>query len=178
MDSTLLSLTRKVILPDIEFFVNLGDWPLVPNNAPSYPIFSWCGSEDTRDIVMPTYDITESSLNGMRRYKKRFITFIVYNNKLFIHSLCFENRVTVDMLSVQGNTGPPWEEKTEQLFWRGRDSRRERLGLIDISRKYPKLFNTSITNFFFFRDQMDKYGPGENNVPFFDFFKVIPLFLG
>ncbi|CAC5400399.1 Protein O-glucosyltransferase 3,Protein O-glucosyltransferase 2 [Mytilus coruscus] len=27
-DSVLLSLTRKVVLPDVEFFVNLGDWPL------------------------------------------------------------------------------------------------------------------------------------------------------
>ena len=28
MDAMLLSLTRKLRLPDLEFFVNLGDWPL------------------------------------------------------------------------------------------------------------------------------------------------------
>lgn len=67
MDSILLSITRKVLLPDIEFFVNLGDWPLVSNKSNIYPIFSWCGSSDTKDIVMPTYDITESSLEAMRR---------------------------------------------------------------------------------------------------------------
>ncbi|KOX68553.1 KDEL motif-containing protein 1 [Melipona quadrifasciata] len=116
MDSILLSVTRKVLLPDIEFFVNLGDWPLVPKENKSYPIFSWCGSFDTKDIVMPTYDITESSLEGM-------------------------SRVMLDMLSVQGNTDTLWEEKIEKIFWRGRDSRRERLDLIDISRKYPDLFN-------------------------------------
>ncbi|KYN02185.1 PREDICTED: KDEL motif-containing protein 1-like [Cyphomyrmex costatus] len=145
MDAILLSLARKVTLPDIEFFVNLGDWPLVSDSGPLYPIFSWCGSESTKDIVMPTYDITESSLEGM-------------------------GRVMLDMLSVQGN-GLPWEYKTEQLFWRGRDARRERLDLIDISRKHPELFNVSITNFFFFRDEIDKYGPAQNHVSFFNFFK-------
>lgn len=67
MDSILLSVTRKVILPDIEFFMNLGDWPLVPLGGKNYPIFSWCGSSDTKDIVMPTYDITVSSLEAMGR---------------------------------------------------------------------------------------------------------------
>jgi len=68
MDAVLLSLARKVVLPDIEFFVNLGDWPLVSDTSPLYPIFSWCGSENTKDIIMPTYDITESSLEAMGRY--------------------------------------------------------------------------------------------------------------
>ncbi|EFN83937.1 KDEL motif-containing protein 1 [Harpegnathos saltator] len=77
----------------------------------------------------------------------------------------------LDTLSVQGNTDLPWENKVEQLFWRGRDSRKERLDLIDISRKHPKLFNVSITNFFFFKDKIDKYGPGQSHVSFFDFFK-------
>ncbi|XP_043254089.1 protein O-glucosyltransferase 2-like [Colletes gigas] len=146
MDATLLSIVRKVILPDIEFFVNLGDWPLVPKGGNNYPIFSWCGSSDTKDIVMPTYDITESCLRAMEK-------------------------VTLDMLSVQGNTDTPWEEKIEKVFWRGRDSCRERLDLIDISRKHPDLFNVSITNFFFFKDEMDKYGPGQSHISFFNFFK-------
>lgn len=56
-------------VPDLEFFVNLGDWPL-EKRRPSerlHPIFSWCGSNDTRDIVMPTYDLTESVLETMGR---------------------------------------------------------------------------------------------------------------
>ncbi|CAK9809863.1 Protein O-glucosyltransferase 2 [Anthophora plagiata] len=146
MDSILLSVTRKVILPDIEFFVNLGDWPLVPKSGNDYPIFSWCGSYDTKDIVMPTYELTVASLEAM-------------------------GRVMLDVLSVQGNTDTLWEEKVEKVFWRGRDSRRERLDLIDISRKYPDLFNVSITNFFFFENEIDKYGPAQSHVSFFDFFK-------
>lgn len=146
MDAILLSLARKVVLPDIEFFVNLGDWPLVPSSGPRYPVFSWCGSNDTDDIVMPTYDITQSSLEAM-------------------------GREMLDTLSVQGNTDVSWKNKTEQLFWRGRDARRERLDLIDISREYPELFNVSITNFFFFKDEIDKYGPRQEHVSFFNFFK-------
>lgn len=55
MDDMLLSLTRKSFLPNTEFIVNLGDWPLSANRkglAP-IPIFSWCGSDDTYDIVLP-----------------------------------------------------------------------------------------------------------------------------
>lgn len=67
MDNILLSLARKAVLPDIEFFVNLGDWPLVNKNDKTFAIFSWCGNEDNLDIVMPTYDITESTLENMGR---------------------------------------------------------------------------------------------------------------
>lgn len=104
MDSILLSLTRKVKhskdlnslswwfqsysissrvhtllqvrLPDVEFFVNLGDWPLEKRKPTDqiHPIFSWCGSNNTLDIVMPTYDLTESVLETMGRYKPRWNT--------------------------------------------------------------------------------------------------------
>lgn len=66
VDNILLSLSRKVILSDTEFFVNLGDWPLSSQTA-KYPILSWCGSKDSFDIVMPTYDLTESTLENLGR---------------------------------------------------------------------------------------------------------------
>ncbi|XP_054285028.1 protein O-glucosyltransferase 2-like isoform X2 [Macrosteles quadrilineatus] len=147
MDATLSSLARKVKLPDTEIFVNLGDWPLVQKAAEKiFPMFSWCGSRQSLDIVMPTYDITESSLEAM-------------------------GRVSLDMLSVQGNIDLPWSEREQKAFWRGRDSSRERLKLIEIARKHPDLFNASMTNFFFFRDVEHIYGPKEKHVSFFDFFK-------
>jgi len=52
----------------MEFFVNLGDWPLVKLSTNPLPILSWCGSDNTLDIVMPTYDLTESTLETMGRY--------------------------------------------------------------------------------------------------------------
>ncbi|XP_038070247.1 protein O-glucosyltransferase 2-like [Patiria miniata] len=147
-DAFLLSLARKVRLPDVEFFINLGDWPLekrTADNSP-LPILSWCGSDETRDIVMPTYDITESTLETL-------------------------GRVTLDMMSVQANTGPKWINKTNKAFWRGRDSRRERLNLVKLSRDEPELIDAALTNFFFFRNEEAEYGPKVKHISFFDFFK-------
>ncbi|XP_053696110.1 protein O-glucosyltransferase 2-like [Sabethes cyaneus] len=150
MDAILLSLARKAYLPDMELFVNLGDWPLVTKGghrrtSGPLPVFSWCGSDDTFDIVMPTYDIVESSLEAM-------------------------SRVSLDMLSVQ-RRGVPWENKTAKGFWRGRDSSRERLDLVGLSKKYPELVNASLTNFFFFRDEEEIYGPKVAHISFLEFFE-------
>lgn len=76
------------------------------------------------------------------------------------------------MLSVQGNIDKLWENKIPQIFWRGRDSNRRRLELVEISRKYPDLFNVSLTNFFFYRSEEEKYGPKTEHVSFFKFFDV------
>ncbi|KAF7649885.1 hypothetical protein LDENG_00134430, partial [Lucifuga dentata] len=148
-DEILLSLTRKVRLPDVEFYINVGDWPMEmrkPDSSPGpVPILSWCGSIDTRDIVLPTYEVTHSMLETMRG-------------------------VTIDLLSVQGHTGPPWANKTEQGFFRGRDSREERLHLVSLSKKNPELLDAGITAWFFFRDREKSVGKS-SLVGFFDFFK-------
>ncbi|XP_029991520.1 protein O-glucosyltransferase 3 [Sphaeramia orbicularis] len=148
-DEMLLSLTRKVRLPDVEFYINVGDWPLEtkrPDASPGpVPILSWCGSTETRDIVLPTYEVTHSTLETMRG-------------------------VTNDLLSVQGHTGPPWTNKTAQAFFRGRDSREERLQLVAMSKKNPELLDAGITGWFFFRDREKHVGKAPL-VGFFDFFK-------
>ncbi|XP_050309446.1 protein O-glucosyltransferase 2-like [Anthonomus grandis grandis] len=144
-DSILLSIIRKAKLPDLEFFINLGDWPLsLKHLNEKYPILSWCGSTDSFDIVMPTYELTQASLENM-------------------------GRVMLDMLSVQGNVELPWEEREPKLFWRGRDSNQYRLDLITMAREVPDLFNVSLTNFFFYRDKEDIYGPKTDHVSFFKF---------
>ncbi|KAA8588333.1 hypothetical protein FQN60_001527 [Etheostoma spectabile] len=139
---------EHVQLPDVEFFVNLGDWPLEKRKPTEkiHPIFSWCGSNNTRDIVMPTYDLTESVLETM-------------------------GRVSLDMMSVQANTGPSWQEKNSTAFWRGRDSRQERLELVKLSRAQPNMIDAAFTNFFFFKHDESLYGPLVKHVSFFDFFK-------
>ncbi|XP_075165934.1 protein O-glucosyltransferase 2-like [Haematobia irritans] len=150
MDATLLALGRIVALPDMEFFLNLGDWPLSRKGGQQrtsgpYPIFSWCGSDDSHDIVLPTYDLMESSIENM-------------------------HRVALDVLSVQREKYP-WSNKIEKLFWRGRDSRRERLDLIGLAHKHPDKIDAAITNFFFFRDEENKYGPKVPHISFLEFFK-------
>uniref|UniRef100_A0A8C9GCC0 Protein O-glucosyltransferase 3 n=1 Tax=Pavo cristatus TaxID=9049 RepID=A0A8C9GCC0_PAVCR len=149
-DEMLLSLARKVHLPNVEFYLNVGDWPVEyrkANDTPGpIPIISWCGSVDSRDIVLPTYDITHSTLETLRG-------------------------VTNDLLSIQGNTGPFWDNKTEQALFRGRDSREERLHLVKLSKENPELLDAGITGYFFFREKEKELG----KVPlmgFFDFFKV------
>uniref|UniRef100_A0A3P9KJ01 Protein O-glucosyltransferase 3 n=1 Tax=Oryzias latipes TaxID=8090 RepID=A0A3P9KJ01_ORYLA len=144
-DEMLLSLTRKVRLPDVEFFINVGDWPLETRTEGAVPIFSWCGSVDTRDIVLPTYEVTHSTLETLRG-------------------------VTNDLLSVQGNTGPVWASKTERAFFRGRDSREERLQLALMSKKNPELLDAGITAWFFFREREKHVGKAPL-VGFFDFFQ-------
>ncbi|XP_078513629.1 protein O-glucosyltransferase 2 [Lissotriton helveticus] len=148
MDATLLSITRKVKMPDVEFFVNLGDWPLEKKKSSQnlHPIFSWCGSADSKDIVMPTYDLTDSVLETM-------------------------GRVSLDMMSVQANTGPAWQDKNSTAFWRGRDSCKERLELVKLSRKHPEVIDGAFTNFFFFKHDEDLYGPIVKHISFYDFFK-------
>lgn len=78
----------------------------------------------------------------------------------------------LDMLSVQGNVKYIWERRKEILFWRGRDSNKNRLNLIKISKTHPELFNASLTNFFFFKDEEDIYGPRSEHISFFKFFDV------
>ena len=143
-DQTLLYLASRARLPDLELMVNLGDWPLVKPKYKDIPMFSWCGSKDTLDMVFPTYELTEASLECM-------------------------GRQSLDTLAALGKNQVPWKEKTEQLFWRGRDSRRERLDLVRLSKKHPENINASITAFFFFRDQEEELGR-HPYVSFFDFF--------
>ena len=143
-DSLLSWLGRRVVLPDTELMVNLGDWPLITASNKDIPMFSWCGSHSTHDLLFPTYDLTESSLECL-------------------------GRVSLDVLAVLGTTSPPWRERQEKLFWRGRDSSRERLQLVRLAKQYPHLINASITAFFFFRDQEAELGRAKH-VSFFRFF--------
>lgn len=72
---------------------------------------------------------------------------------------------------VCGCAGPVWGNKTERAFFRGRDSREERLHLVSMSKKNPELLDAGITAFFFFREREKDLGKAPL-VGFFDFFKV------
>lgn len=76
------------------------------------------------------------------------------------------------MMSVQANKSPYWKKKIERGFFRGRDSRQERLDLTVLSRKNTNLLDVGLTNFFFFEYDEKKYGPKHKHISFFDFFKV------
>ena len=99
-DAILTWLTRRAVVPNVSMLVNLGDWPLVKDRLTAdIPMWSWCGSSSTRDVLVPTYELTESSLECM-------------------------GRQSLDVLAVMGRSGEvDWKDKQEVLFWRGRDSR-------------------------------------------------------
>lgn len=80
----------QVKLPDVDFLVNLGDYPLAKKTerrySPQVPIFSWCGSEDSLDIVMPTYELTEASVHMMRRVVVDVLSVQVARFLLFLRT--------------------------------------------------------------------------------------------
>ncbi len=72
-------LSLQVVLPDMELMVNLGDWPLskVKKGSPPFPMFSWCGSMDTWDIIWPTWDLMKSTIMGMDRYHVEYTVLYI-----------------------------------------------------------------------------------------------------
>ena len=91
-----------------------------------------------------------------------------------VFSLTF--RKSLDLLSVQNYTGPKWHKKSDLAFWRGRDSRRERLSLVKMSDKYPDIIDAKLTAMFFFRKEQDDFEITKH-VSFFDFFRVCMIFI-
>ncbi|CAG5099287.1 Oidioi.mRNA.OKI2018_I69.XSR.g16412.t1.cds [Oikopleura dioica] len=151
-DATLIALSRIVKLPDVQFWMNLGDWPHSTVNKKRkeeqlFQMVSWGSHQDFKDLVVPTYDLMDSTLGMMHRLSK-------------------------DQFSVQ-STGrqTQWTEKIEKGFFRGRDSRQERLDLAEMSQKNPELIDAAITRYFFFKEDESKYGPRSEHVPFADHFK-------
>lgn len=67
--------------------------------------------------------------------------------------------------------GPSWINKTEKAFFRGRDSREERLQLVLLSKENPQLLDAGITGYFFFQEKEKELGKAKL-MGFFDFFKV------
>lgn len=89
----------------------------------------------------------------------------------FYWEIVFILLVLVTHILHQHHPGPPWANKTEQAFFRGRDSREERLHLVALSKRNPELLDAGITAWFFYRDQEKHFGKTAL-VGFFDFFKV------
>ena len=81
-------------------------------------------------------------------------------------------RQQLDILSVQGHTGPSWSRKIPKAFFRGRDSRQERLDLVEKHRNNTDMFDVGLTNFFFFEYDEQRFGPKHKHISFFEFFTV------
>jgi hypothetical protein len=147
-DLILRSVTNKATLPDMEFIVQVSDWPQDRNSShtDSFPFFSWCGSEFYRDIVWPQYDLLRHTIQAM-------------------------DRVSLDMIMIQESYGIPWDERISKGFFRGRDSNAGRLDLVRDHRTNTDLFNVSLTHFFFHQYDEELYGPKTQRISLTDFFK-------
>lgn len=142
-DEYLQALTRSMKLPDLEFIQNLGDWPLSTKRTGDYPIVSWCGSDATFDLVLPTYDYTRTVLQG--NMKNDFFHFESLNDDK-----------------------PKFENKIDKAVFRGRDSNQQRLDISELSKNHPDLVDSAITAFFFFpKDETIK----KERIPMGDFAK-------
>lgn len=198
----------KVRLPDVEFYINVGDWPLETRKVDAVPVLSWCGSVDTRDIVLPTYEVTHSTLETMRGVTNDLLSVqgntgsalgphelpkpprsnsALTNYRIPLKIFCPSHRIAVRLIIIfrgprtvpvsfrvtlaPNPPGPPWTNKTDRAFFRGRDSREERLHLVSLSKASPELLDAGITGWFFFRDREKQVGKAPL-VGFFDFFKV------
>ena len=142
-DEYLITLTKMVKLPDVEFIQNLGDWPLSTKQLNRnlgtnsiLPIVSWCGSEETYDIILPTYDYTRTVLQGS------------LHNDIF--GYLHENDFNSQNDNQPQKHSNHLSKKIPKAIWRGRDSRQERLELSKLSKKYPDKLDAGITAFFFF----------------------------
>lgn len=148
--------------------MNLGDYPLSIGDDP-LPILSWCGSDQTHDIILPTYEITEATLQMLAR-------------------------TTLDIFAMRAIQHLPWSKKIPKGFFRGRDSCRvinrflflwkyaytisclllfkERLDLVRLAKQHPDLIDANFTRMFFFHDIRAEFEPLAEHIPmpkFFDY---------
>ncbi|OZC12709.1 hypothetical protein X798_00341 [Onchocerca flexuosa] len=144
VDAAFTSLMRKMYLPNTEFIFNLGDWPLVKVGSDLVPMISWCGSRDTMDIVVPTYELMKSVIDSMES-------------------------VTLDIHSVRGEKYYGWQQKKNKAVFRGRDSNELRLKIAKLSRLHSDFLDAGITQYFFFNQS--QHTPTVETMPFPDFFK-------
>ncbi|XP_019854602.1 PREDICTED: KDEL motif-containing protein 1-like, partial [Amphimedon queenslandica] len=120
-DMILTSMLNKAQLPDMEFIVQVSDWPQDKNDPKKepFPFFSCCGSEYYRDIVWPQYDLMRHTVQAM-------------------------DRVELDMMWLQQGLSLPWSERIPKAFFRGRDSNKVRLDFVSKYRKKTDLFNVTL----------------------------------
>lgn len=164
VDEMLMTLRRRVQLPDVEFLLNMGDWPqaarfdAASQPLPPRPVFSWCGSDDTYDMVLPTYKMVQATVFGKD----------------------LENVQETDGKSY--SDGGPWASKKEVLLFRGRPSNEYRTQAMLTAKQHPDLLDIRVTRnqYNYFPDEKakqehhayeKKFGPKAPLQPFSSFFK-------
>eukprot|EP00117_Sycon_ciliatum_P028601 scpid59976/ scgid22949/ KDEL motif-containing protein 1 len=133
-DKMWLALARRVKLPDMEFLFNMGDWPQSNLSAQGLPVVSWGASNDTDDIVVPTYKVVLGTVFGTD----------------------LENMREMDGLSYKTSGG--WTKKKNKMIWRGRDCNKMRVDFVDgVAAENSNLIDAQIS-----RNHFDYYPTPED----------------
>ena len=80
-------------------------------------------------------------------------------------------REAVDVQTTAASNLTSWDAKIAKAFFRGRDSKKERLELVRLSKKHPDLLDAGFTNYFFFRKGEEQELGKAERVPMTDFHK-------
>ena len=164
INEILLSLARKVQLPDMEFLLNMGDWPQsaryeenTNSPLPPMPVFSWCGSDTHYDMVLPTYKLVQATVFGKD----------------------LENVQEIDGQSHV--VGGAWDTKQSKVYFRGRPSNAVRINAMQSTRNDPDMDIRITKNHFNYfpndaareehRQFEKKYGPKASRDSFAEGFK-------
>eukprot|EP00039_Didymoeca_costata_P012087 m.172888 g.172888 ORF g.172888 m.172888 type:complete len:530 (-) comp15378_c0_seq2:937-2526(-) len=140
VNEMLITLNRKVVLPDMEFLLNMGDWPksyrfdqLTGKQKTPIPVFSWCGSDNNFDMVLPTYKLVQAGVFGKD----------------------VENVQEVDGKSYM--VGGAWSSKQPKVYFRGRPSNKARVDGMVMAKNDPELdIAISKNHFNYFPDEEAK----------------------
>lgn len=151
MDDMLFSLQRKVILPDVEFVLNIGDYPSANRTTHllDKPLVSWCKSVDYENQLLQSHRPSKSDITVSGRrwsYLNEDTTSwddimnLVGNGtsdillptykltRALIWGLNIESPLKTDLKTFANNGH--WESREAKVLFRGRDSNDRRLQFV------------------------------------------------
>jgi len=135
-------------LPDMEFALNVHDWPKSPKYKSPTPVLSFSKVQDLHwDIMYPAWTFWEGGPAVWPIYPRGLGRWDIFREQINKESMKY-----------------PWEKKLAQAFFRGSRTSRERDPLVLLSRKKPSLIDAKYTKNQAWKSKNDTLGeePAEN----------------
>ncbi|OXB70777.1 UNVERIFIED_CONTAM: hypothetical protein H355_014600 [Colinus virginianus] len=98
-----------VCVADVEFVLNLGDWPVVgrETGVEALPLFGWSGGKNYIDIILPQWDVVKTTMFGFDGNKNEdFLSIQVRRSALWIY---------LQLLPAGGSV--PFKHESEYYEW-------------------------------------------------------------
>jgi len=135
-------------LPDMEFALNVHDWPKSPKYKTPMPVLSFSKVKNLHwDIMYPAWTFWEGGPAVWPIYPRGLGRWDIFREQMNKESIKF-----------------PWEKKLTKAFFRGSRTSKERDPLVLLSRKNPKLVDAKYTKNQAWKSKNDTLGeePAEN----------------